>query len=467
MHPTLFIGPLVSDSVRQYLLDQGILNILIKQLRFKDSALLAAYALTKCLTHQIFSAPINEDMFLAGYIVNMIRLDYFDEAIGVTEGFTIFEDLLECGELRCKILEYDIAGLLEHKIGAGKPAEMRMSLIYLNIFRIHGHLMARNLVERGLSYLETNQWKTQKPGVAILCSLAQTWFSVEALKQVIPNVVNMLLPNYGPDSQRATNLPSSNQSKLPSSLLGPAFVLHIMAENETLREEIRQIPEYGRLKHLYLFGDLLGMKETPIWQVKTPTRDDVLDVINQMIKSVDSVEGSMNAGFILPHIQHLDRVGNVVRDSVVDAIVVPSVVAGVAALTVIGAITFAPVVASRKIAEWIGRPWRLRQQDAIIRSLRHPSSASQNAPKLMDIGLDAPFRTFGTDGQDEITLIDDSEHRDRVEDLVADADRYLADVILCFILERGALLGLFNIHGRRPSWTTNIVDHCLAKGGGA
>ena len=29
----------------------------------------------------------------------MIRLDYFDEAIGVTEGFTIFEDLLRFGEV--------------------------------------------------------------------------------------------------------------------------------------------------------------------------------------------------------------------------------------------------------------------------------------------------------------------------------------------------------------------------------
>lgn len=29
----------------------------------------------------------------------MIRLDYFDEAIGVVEGFSIFEDLLRCGKI--------------------------------------------------------------------------------------------------------------------------------------------------------------------------------------------------------------------------------------------------------------------------------------------------------------------------------------------------------------------------------
>ena len=42
---------------------------------------------------------VKHDRFVAGYIVNMIRLDYFDEAIGVTEGFTIFEDLLRFGEV--------------------------------------------------------------------------------------------------------------------------------------------------------------------------------------------------------------------------------------------------------------------------------------------------------------------------------------------------------------------------------
>ncbi|KAG8212883.1 hypothetical protein J3R82DRAFT_11216 [Butyriboletus roseoflavus] len=332
----------VHEGLQIYLLHQGILDIFIKQLQFKDSALLAAYALTQCLTYRNFRAWINRDHLIAGYIVNMIRLDYFDEAIGVTEGLAIFEEFLRCDELKQKILGYDITTLLEHKLGAGKPAEMRMSLIYVNIFRIHGeHSLTRNLVERGLFRLGTNQWKTQRAGVAILCSLAQTWFGVEALKPIIPTVGNMLLPNHDTENQQAAH----DQSNLPSSLLGPAFVLRVMAQNETLRDDIRQSTQYGILRHLYLFGDLLGVQETPLWRVRTPTRDDVLNVISQMITSVDSVQGSTDAGFILPRVQHWDRVARVVRHGVVGAIVVPCAVAVLALLMVVGAILLvAPVV---------------------------------------------------------------------------------------------------------------------------
>ena len=101
----------------------------------------------------------------------MIRLDYFDDAIGVTEGFAVFEDLLKCGkadafsaftcyscaptdELKRQILGYDIAALLERKLAAGKPTEMRTSLIYLDILRnrmsgIHSfHVGIANLSRR-------------------------------------------------------------------------------------------------------------------------------------------------------------------------------------------------------------------------------------------------------------------------------------------------------------------------------
>ena len=84
--------------------------------------------------------------------------------------------------------------------------------------------------------------------------------------------------------------------------------------------------------------------------------DDVLDVISQLIKSVDSVEGSTNAGFILPHIQHWDRVARVVRNGVVGAILIPSAVAGVAILTVVGAIILVPVLMCRKVAESVSQP---------------------------------------------------------------------------------------------------------------
>ncbi|KAF8442125.1 hypothetical protein L210DRAFT_3195209 [Boletus edulis BED1] len=69
-----------------------------------------------------------------------------------------------------------------------------------------------------------------------------------------------------------------------------------------------------------------------------------------MIKSVDSVEGSTK-GFILPDIRHWDRIFRLFRDGVVWAIIIPSVVAGVAVLMAVGAVAVAPVVLSRKIAE--------------------------------------------------------------------------------------------------------------------
>lgn len=107
---------------------------------------------------------INNNPVIVGYIVNMIRLDYFDEAIGITEGFTIFEELLRCGkinllsrmveylcisidELKRQILGYDITTLLEHKLGAGRPREMRTSLVYLNIFRIRAFYIPLFLVD--------------------------------------------------------------------------------------------------------------------------------------------------------------------------------------------------------------------------------------------------------------------------------------------------------------------------------
>ncbi|KAG6372231.1 hypothetical protein JVT61DRAFT_8031 [Boletus reticuloceps] len=376
--------------LQSYVLEQGVLDILVKQLQYKDTALLAAYALTRCLSHEIFSKPIYQNPVLAGYIVNMIRLDYFDEAVGVTEGFAILEDLLRCDKLKRQILEYDIAALLERKLGAGQPAEMRTSLNYLNIFRIYGEdSLTQNLVERGMSHLRTNQWRSQKAGVAYsvlpgsntyvqllpfrtpkpfdLCA----GFGVEALKQVIAEVVDTILPTHDSNTQQAINTPYIIQSKPPSSLLGPAFVIRVLANNE----EIRQTAGYKRLKHLFLFGDLLGAKETPIWQVNAPTRNDVLNVINQMIKSVDSVEGSTK-GFILPDIRHWDRIFRLLRDGVVWAIIIPSVVASVAVLVAVGAVAVAPVVLSRKIAEWVGRPWYLRQQDEIIRSLRLPDTES-------------------------------------------------------------------------------------------
>ena len=53
MHSMLFIDVLVNNRLRIYLRSRGILNIFVKQLQFKGTALLAAYALTKCLAHRL------------------------------------------------------------------------------------------------------------------------------------------------------------------------------------------------------------------------------------------------------------------------------------------------------------------------------------------------------------------------------------------------------------------------------
>lgn len=56
-------------------------------------------------------------------------------------------------------------------------------------------------------------------------------FGVEALKQVIPEVVNMILPTNDSTSQQVVHVPHTRQSKPPSSLLGPAFVMRVLANN--------------------------------------------------------------------------------------------------------------------------------------------------------------------------------------------------------------------------------------------
>ena len=87
---------------------------------------------------------------------------------------------------------------------------------------------------------------------------------------------------------------------------------------------------------------------------------------------------------------HWHRVGKVARRSVMGAIIGPPAVAAAAAVTVVGAITVAPVFIYHKVAEsvfqstsvvqlsltrticdrLIGHPLRLRRQNAIIRRVR-------------------------------------------------------------------------------------------------
>ena len=50
MYLTRFIHPQDND-VRNRLAEQGLMDVLVRQLQFKDSALLAAYALMECLSY--------------------------------------------------------------------------------------------------------------------------------------------------------------------------------------------------------------------------------------------------------------------------------------------------------------------------------------------------------------------------------------------------------------------------------
>ena len=92
-----------------------MLGAFINQLRRKDKALLAAYALATCLrtyseqnrigsTHvqlRISSGDMKESIkdneLLSRNIVGMLRHDYFDDAVGQVEGFQIFGDFMQDG----------------------------------------------------------------------------------------------------------------------------------------------------------------------------------------------------------------------------------------------------------------------------------------------------------------------------------------------------------------------------------
>ena len=90
-------------------------------------------------------------------IVDMLRLDYFDDAVGQVEGFQIFGKLMQyrkrlsqsplmsvpvlipgLGDLRKKIKDYNIIEVLNTKLVKGKPKETRTGLICLDIFCAFG-----------------------------------------------------------------------------------------------------------------------------------------------------------------------------------------------------------------------------------------------------------------------------------------------------------------------------------------
>ncbi|KAF8554229.1 hypothetical protein OG21DRAFT_1116635 [Imleria badia] len=84
-------------TIRTYLLEMNLLNVFVEQLQRKDTALLAAYAVASCLKYDDMKETIKNNEDLPKYIAGMLRLDYFDDAVGQVEGFQIFGDFMQHG----------------------------------------------------------------------------------------------------------------------------------------------------------------------------------------------------------------------------------------------------------------------------------------------------------------------------------------------------------------------------------
>ncbi|KAG8214234.1 hypothetical protein J3R82DRAFT_11042 [Butyriboletus roseoflavus] len=252
-----------TDIIRTYLREVNLLGVFVKQLQRRDCALLAAYALATCLKFGDMKESVKDNELLPKNIVGMLRLDYFDDAVGQVEGFQIFGDFMQHDDLREKIKKYNITEVLNTKLGKGKAKEIRTSLICLDIFRSFEQdgPWTRELVAKSLEHLQNSAWKAQKAGVTILSALAQTEHGVAAIVSQIEKIIEMLLPDgylpIQPPVPGATpanpTSPSEGQtqsaamttesadprsptspdapSRPPSWMLGPACALRILAQN--------------------------------------------------------------------------------------------------------------------------------------------------------------------------------------------------------------------------------------------
>ncbi|KAG9309246.1 hypothetical protein JVU11DRAFT_10727 [Chiua virens] len=192
-----------SEIIRNHLAEIRLLDLFINQLQCKDRALLAAYALATCLKYNM--TPSNEENTkLSKNIVRMLRLGYFDDAVGSMEGFEIFHALMQHEALNKKL---------------GKK-EIRTSLICLDVFQSldKDGPWTRELVERSVQNLKDPVWKVQKAGVTVLSALAQTEHGEAVISPQIVEIVEMLLSQ-------------DHLSKSPSWMMGPACALCILAQN--------------------------------------------------------------------------------------------------------------------------------------------------------------------------------------------------------------------------------------------
>ncbi|KIJ62089.1 hypothetical protein HYDPIDRAFT_114935 [Hydnomerulius pinastri MD-312] len=359
------------------------MDIFINQLRYSSCALLAAYALTIFMEYEKTHQYIARGSLAPKHIVDMLRLNYFDEAIGQNEGFRIFSDLMEYDDLRWAVWEYDVTQVLAKKLETGKAREIRTSLICPDIFHSIGahsnglyhlyHLVtkvvsdpdgpwAEELVEKGLELLRRGHWKTQRAGVTILSSLAQGNDRVKGiLKNHISRIIRLLLQpaeqesilpvQWSPTAVVSPENPSQlgMTSPRPSSMLGPVCALHALSSHQTLRDEIRNSEDYWRLRDQWLSGTLVDFTETPFWQVYTPTQDDLKNMMEKMLFSVESEEGisvddSTSGGdSILPHIQHWGRLAVAVYQFVLDWLSSLFTLAGLAPFTAAAVVVLSPI----------------------------------------------------------------------------------------------------------------------------
>ncbi|KAN0091569.1 hypothetical protein V8E55_005135 [Tylopilus felleus] len=142
-------------------------------------------------------------------------------------------------------------------------------------------------------------------------------------------------------------------SRPPSWMMGPACALRILAQNSKLRNRTRETIEYTSLKDLYLSGTLIGEADTSVFQVWTPNRADVTDMLDKVIKAVEgelSKDSLMSIGDVLPHIQHWNRLGKMLRDKTVKVASIPPLL-GVSALAILALVVAAPIYASVRVYE--------------------------------------------------------------------------------------------------------------------
>ncbi|KAI9566401.1 hypothetical protein HD554DRAFT_1192385 [Boletus coccyginus] len=351
-------------GVRRHLLNQQALDNFIRQLQRKETSLLAAYALMTCLKYGLWgSSDLSVDGTLTrvvGPIVTMLRKGWFDDAVGLVEGFEIFRHLMKHDKLK-RAINNEIYDALKKKLVHERDG-IRTSLLCIDILEDSSAVSASlaesddsnlstyatshsseppsivtRLLRDSLECLKNQPWVDQRKCIKILSALSQTAAGEEAIRSHIDEVLGMLLPEYHWTDDNPTvpkdNIVPNPRPVPPSRMLGPSYALYLLSRNESLRGRIRQSKRYSTLKGRYLSGSLVNGPDTPPWQVKTPNKSDVLVMIARMIRVVDegfSYDGIGSIPEPLPVvIRHISNLGVLLRDGAVRALqVLPGLAIG-------------------------------------------------------------------------------------------------------------------------------------------